>query len=647
MGEQFLDRFPHRGADVVEIGLLVRGGQEEVAQLPDEHATVEQIEVERVHVRLVLELEERGEPLDLDRHVEFTEVGVQLVRERRSPAVEAPLQFGSRRAEVVEDRLGRHHGQRMLVERAAEEGGFHPRSRVVAEVPDAAVDRVHDPAASGDHAQRHAAAHDLSVGGQIGLDSVQSLDARRMATETRDHLVEDEFRTVRPGDLPERAKEVGVLHAGSSQRHRLGENRREFRSVLVDEVESVVCAELEHVHVLHRERRDTRCERLGAEHAVLVGRYGEHAVEVAVVRGGENYYLVAAGRGACEPDRGHDRFRAAVEEGDAVHTREFEYPGGDFLDQLGARSEAETDVQPLAQGRHDDRRIVAEEVDAVAQGEVDVLVSVDVPQAGALPPFGDDRVKHLLGRGAKTDRGPAVGDHRPEPLREFLGALGPTTEAVSEFLQIAGALCRLHRTDRAAARARCEGHHRLRRGERHARRSTGSGHGPGRRADRGSRLTVRQQLKLALHDQKLFSDQVLHGGRGTRRRGTVRRRRLGRRCCESWFAVDGGRRDGGGRRVRRCVRAKVRGQAGQGLGIAEEFSERHFAAVAVLQASQHAEQRQRVPEVRESGVGFQLFGPDVEIVTDDGRDFLEQGFHGALLVIGHRFRNPPARCRVR
>ena len=86
--------------------------------------------------------------------------------------------------------LGGGERQRMAHERAGEEGGGRLGHGVVAVAPGAAVQRIHELRLAGQDADRHAAAHDLAVGREIGADAEHRLHAARMDAEAGDDFVE-------------------------------------------------------------------------------------------------------------------------------------------------------------------------------------------------------------------------------------------------------------------------------------------------------------------------------------------------------------------------------------------------------------------------------------------------------------------------
>ena len=92
----------------------------------------------------------------------------------------------------------------------------------------AAVDPIHEPRRAGDDADRHAAADDLAVGGEVGPDAEPLLRAARRDAEAGDHLVEDQRGADLARDRAQLAQELARLQIGTAALHRLDEDRREL-----------------------------------------------------------------------------------------------------------------------------------------------------------------------------------------------------------------------------------------------------------------------------------------------------------------------------------------------------------------------------------------------------------------------------------
>ena len=102
--------------------------------------------------------------------------------------------------------------------------------------------------------------------------------------------------------------------------------------------------------------------------------------------------LVAAGGGPCEPDRGHCRLGAAVDESNHLHAGE---GGDDFLGQhrlgFGRRAERSPPADGLGERRHHPFVGMSDDHRAVGADVVDVPVAIDVDQEAALGLLDEDR----------------------------------------------------------------------------------------------------------------------------------------------------------------------------------------------------------------------------------------------------------------
>ena len=114
-------------------------------------------------------LPQRGEVLDT-RWARLTAPQNALISSTIAAvrALSASCNAGPCRLQVLQRRLGRGQRERVAYERAGEIGHAHAGHGRVAELPGAAVDRIHELATAGDHADRKAAANHLAVGGEVG-----------------------------------------------------------------------------------------------------------------------------------------------------------------------------------------------------------------------------------------------------------------------------------------------------------------------------------------------------------------------------------------------------------------------------------------------------------------------------------------------
>src|SRR4051812_18292935 len=116
-----------------------------------------------------------------------------------------------------------------------------------------------------------------------------------------------------------------------------------------------------------------------------------------MIGAGEHDDLVAAGHGAGEPERDHDRLRAGVAIRHALHAGHAGDPLGDVATHVGLKAHRHARVDPAVHRLDDEIRVVTEQVDAEPEAEVDVLVAVDVPTTGSGAALADDRIAHAPG----------------------------------------------------------------------------------------------------------------------------------------------------------------------------------------------------------------------------------------------------------
>src|SRR5215467_1135586 len=94
---------------------------------------------------------------------------------------------------------------------AREECDTNLWDRIIAELPCAAVKRVHELRLAGEDADRHSTGDNLSVSSQIGADVEQSLASTRMNAEAGDHFVHDHGRAGLLRDLADFFQEFDGL----------------------------------------------------------------------------------------------------------------------------------------------------------------------------------------------------------------------------------------------------------------------------------------------------------------------------------------------------------------------------------------------------------------------------------------------------
>ena len=108
----------------------------------------------------------------------------------------------------------------------------------------------------------------------------------------------------------------------------------------------------------------------------------EQAVGVPVVRAGEHRDLRPRGHRARQPHRRHHRFGAGVEEGHALDAGQLVDPARRPRRRPRTSADRRAALEAPAHGRLDEVGAMAEQVDAEAHGDVEVLAAVDVGELG-------------------------------------------------------------------------------------------------------------------------------------------------------------------------------------------------------------------------------------------------------------------------
>ena len=533
--------------------------------------------------------------------------------------------------QVVERGVGRGQGQRVTHERAGEVGDAHGRDRGVAELPVAAVERVHPGALAGDDADGLAAAHHLAVRGEIGPHTEMGLRAARVQAEASDDLVEDQRRSRLLGDAPDLVEELAGLEVRAPALHGLHQHGRELTGTRAQHVQGLVGAVVQHQHVLHRSRHDARGRRDRPER---LGSPDDHLIEDAVVSPREDRDGGAAGHGACDAHGAHHRLRAGVAKADSIHAGQLADLLRHLTRQRMLRTELVAALDLLLQRLGDEARRVAEEVRAEPVQRVDVLVAIEVPETAARRAIHHDLVDELLQDRAEAGHHPRVREVRAvllrvllRPARLFVVALGERLEAPpllgrqllpvredagdgpERLLRIVGLRAGfggVRRRLRAVATCgdgqrshRRRGHRDRRRGRRKRRRRLNP-----RRRRGGHHRRSTEQRELLLHQPELLLDQRAHVARpchsdrrrrdrgravGEDRRGS---RGRGRRRC------DLERGHGGRSHDRRCglllrqLVIQMLRQHASGGHVLQQLAEGHVHPVATLKVQRHLRQGQ-------------------------------------------------------
>src|SRR5580658_2415038 len=178
--------------------------------------------------------------------------------------------------------------------------------------------------------------------------------------------------------------------------HRLNKNCGEIVCIVANPFKRLGSSILEHHNIGSFFAWNAGCGWDRVRNAALLESLHEHFVEHSVVVTGEEHHFVAAGDGAGHAHGCDYRFGTRVAEGGALVTRELANHFRDFASQQSLRADFEAFMKLFFDRPFDEIRAMAEHDWAEAVENVNVLVSVDVPEVRTLRPHGDDRIDHFL-----------------------------------------------------------------------------------------------------------------------------------------------------------------------------------------------------------------------------------------------------------
>ena len=204
--------------DALDVGIGVRHGHEAGAAFPDVEAVRAQKEEEDVAVGLVggvFRLPQRGEVCDMHRRAGLLEVGVDDVHHLLGAPCEPALLAGLV-AQVFEAGLHARQDDGMTHEGAGKIGHTRLGHRVVAILPVAAVEGVHEARDAGNGPDRQAAAEDLAIGADVGLHAKVFLRAAGCRAKAGDDFVHDHRRAAVAGDAPHLVQKLARLPVGAA-----------------------------------------------------------------------------------------------------------------------------------------------------------------------------------------------------------------------------------------------------------------------------------------------------------------------------------------------------------------------------------------------------------------------------------------------
>src|SRR5580704_19215102 len=119
----------------------------------------------------------------------------------------------------------------MADEGSGKEGNANFRERIIAVLPHAAIERVHELRLAGQDADRETAANNLAVGGHVRADTENCLGAAGMSTEPGHNFIKDESRACFCRELAQLVQEFAGLKVGMAALHWLHHDSRKFAAV--------------------------------------------------------------------------------------------------------------------------------------------------------------------------------------------------------------------------------------------------------------------------------------------------------------------------------------------------------------------------------------------------------------------------------
>ena len=261
-------------------------------------------------------------------------------------------------------------------EGTGKESNANLRHGVIAELPVAAVERVHVGPAAGHHAHRHATRDHLAVRCHIGTDPIHLLRSTQVRPETGHYFVEDQGRAGLFCNRADFLQEFLRPQLRVAALDRLDQDCRYLIRTAADHFKRCRGAVFKHQHV-----RDTLVRNARRCRNTLLApvRLHQHFVNLAVVGTGEQHDQVLACDRPGKTHRRHHRFRTRVAERDALHADQRRHQFSTFTGEFRLGSNGKTELQLVAHSFGNKIRRVAKENGAEAVQDVDVFVAIEVP----------------------------------------------------------------------------------------------------------------------------------------------------------------------------------------------------------------------------------------------------------------------------
>ena len=133
---------------------------------------------------------------------------------------------------MLQHRFHRRQRERMADERAGKEGHADFGIGVVAVLPHAAIESVHEASFARKNADRHAAGDDLSVGRKIGANAKQRLASALVNAKSGNDFVEDQRGVGCFGDVANLLQKFDRLQVRMAALHRFDQHRGKIACIL-------------------------------------------------------------------------------------------------------------------------------------------------------------------------------------------------------------------------------------------------------------------------------------------------------------------------------------------------------------------------------------------------------------------------------
>ena len=390
--------FLERNRDALDVGIRVRGAQETRTVFPCVNPAQPHVEKDQRRVAVLgceREVVHRAELLPSQRHTVRCETCVHPRGERACLFREAFLQRRAVFFQRFEHGAGSGEGERVPHKCAREKCHADFGKGIVAVVPRAAIERVHEFPRTRNDADRHAAADDFAISGEVGFHAEIFLRTAGRGAEAGHDFVEDERGSRISRELSQRMEEFTRCERGMAALHRLDHDGGEFARVRAKPCERFIGAVFEDDEILHCARGDAGRDRrrAGAE---------KHFVEDPVVCAGEDRDFVPPRDRAREAQRGGDGLAAGIAKGHAIEAEIFSQAFGKLSRERGRGADLDAAVKLALDRGNEPVRSVAKQNLTEAECDVGVFVAFGIPQLRARAPFTHERIDHLLPLAAES-----------------------------------------------------------------------------------------------------------------------------------------------------------------------------------------------------------------------------------------------------